>query len=112
MDIEKIAKICHQANKAYCENINDFSQKEWEDAEDWQKESVINGVKYFMDNPNVSPEESHNNWIEKKLIDGWKYGPIKDANKKEHPCILNYSQLPNEQRIKDLLFTSIVRCFK
>jgi len=27
-----IAKVCHEANRAYCESIGDNSQLSWEDA--------------------------------------------------------------------------------
>ena len=26
--------------------------------------------------------------------DGWKYGPVKDPEKKEHPCFVPYDDLP------------------
>ena len=32
----QIARICHAANKALCEAFGDTSQKDWEDAENWQ----------------------------------------------------------------------------
>lgn len=31
--LAKIAKVCHQANKAFCEANDDNSQKDWEQAE-------------------------------------------------------------------------------
>lgn len=35
-------------------------------------------------------------------------GPVKDAEKKEHPCIVPYDQLPLDQRMKDYIFAGIV----
>ena len=35
-------------------------------------------------------------------------GPVKDPEKKEHPCFLPYDELPLSQRIKDYLFTAVV----
>ena len=52
---EKIAKVCHEANRAYCEALGDYSQTTWEKAPDWQKESAINGVQFHLDNPGASP---------------------------------------------------------
>ena len=46
-----------------------------------------------------------------KADEGWKYGPVKDADKKEHPCFLPYHNLPLEQRMKDYLFGAIVAAF-
>jgi hypothetical protein len=107
--IVQIAKVCHQANKAYCETLGDTSQPDWKDAPEWQKESAIKGVKFHLDNPDTStPADSHTSWLEEKKATGWKYGPVKDAAKKEHPCFVPYSQLPPEQRVKDWLFMGIV----
>ena len=43
-----------------------------------------------------------------KSKDGWTYGTVKDAEAKTHPCLLPYSELPQEQKIKDQLFISVV----
>jgi len=37
MDIEGIAKICYEANRAYCQEIGDDSFVPWEDAPGWQR---------------------------------------------------------------------------
>lgn len=108
MTIEEIAQVAHNVNKAYCETIGDLTQKYWGDAEDWQKQSAISGVQTLIDNPNLSPEETHQHWLEYKTAEGWVFGEIKDAEKKTHPCIKPYSELPYEQRLKDVLFKAIV----
>lgn len=104
----QIAQVCHEVNKAFCESIGDSSQPDWKNAPDWQKESAINGVQFHLDNPDASPSASHDNWLKQKEVDGWKYGPVKDADLKEHPCFVQYDQLPVEQRSKDFLFKQIV----
>jgi hypothetical protein len=109
--IVKIAKLAHQVNKAYCEAIGDNSQVTWDEAPHWQKESAINGVKYHIENPNITPKMSHENWCKEKEKDGWTYGDVKDPIKKEHPCMKPYSELPKEQKIKDYLFKTICDFF-
>jgi len=111
MDKNLIAKICHNVNRAYCESIGDHSQPHWDVAPDWQKESAVDGVEFHLANE-VSPEQSHENWMEHKEKDGWSYGDVKDAVKKTHPCMLPYDELPVEQRTKDHLFKAIVDSFK
>ena len=112
MKIEDLARICHEANRAYCQSLNDDSQPLWNDAPLWQKDSAINGVKFHLKNPDSSPAVSHENWLKEKCEAGWVYGEKKDPLKKTHPCILPYEKLPIEQRLKDSLFISIVECFK
>ena len=111
MNIEQIARVCHEANRAYCESIGDYSQKAWLDADEWQRESAIKGVQFTIDNPLSSAEAQHESWLQEKLSAGWKHGPIKDAAKKEHPCMVGYEMLPLEQRVKDHIFRNIVLAF-
>ncbi len=105
---EKIAKICHQANKAYCEVLGDDSQPEWENAEEWQRMSAVLGVEFNIENPDAPPSASHESWLQTKAEQGWKYGEVKDPNKREHPCYLPYDELPEAQKVKDKIFKSIV----
>lgn len=109
MTVETIAELCHEANKTYCESIGDNSQPIWKHAPEWQKESAINGVKYHLANPDSKPEDSHNNWMREKEATGWKYGAVKDVDKKEHPCFRPYAELPEQQRRKDEIFIETVR---
>lgn len=109
MDHLKIAEICHEANRAYCKAIGDDSQPAWVDAPDWQKQSALTGVNFIAANPDAGPDASHNSWLAEKTRDGWAYGPVKDPEKKEHPCFVPYDQLPTEQKAKDYIFGAIVR---
>ena len=108
MDIEKIAIVCHETNRAFCQSIGDDSQPDWQHAPDWQRTSAINGVKFHIANPNAKPSQSHDSWLAEKKAAGWKYGPVKDPENKEHPCFIPYDQLPEEQKAKDALFIGIV----
>lgn len=103
-----IAMICHEANRAYCLAIGDTSQPSWDSAPDWQKTSAINGVNFHLANPDAKPSQSHDNWLAEKTAAGWKYGPVKDPEKKEHPCCVPFYQLPPSQQNKDKLFKAIV----
>jgi len=106
---DDIAQICHEANRVYCESIGDYSQSIWADAPNWQIDSAIQGVRYHRRNPESKPSDSHVNWLDGKARDGWTYGKIKNEEKKEHPCMLPYSELPDDQKTKDVLFVAIVR---
>lgn len=112
MNILQIAMVCHEANRALCEGNNDFSQKTWQEAEEWQRTSAINGVEFKLKNPDATPEDQHKAWCADKYAAGWNHGDIKDAEKKTHPCLVPYNMLPIEQQAKDHVFTSIVSCLK
>lgn len=100
--------MCHEANRAYCAAIGDMSQVPWNNAPDWQRESATKGVEFNIANPDAPASASHDSWLAVKEADGWKYGEVKDAEKKEHPCFVPYEELPEEQKRKDTLFKMIV----
>jgi len=105
----EIAIVCHEANRAYCQQMGDYSHMQWDSAPQWQHNSAVKGVVFILENPSASPSSSHDSWLSEKKADGWKYGPVKDAEKKEHPCYVPYEDLPIEQKRKDYLFGAIVR---
>lgn len=109
--IDQIAQICHEANRAYCETIGDDSQPSWNLAPDWQRESARMGVDLHLMG-HFGAEASHISWMKQKTDDGWVYGEVKDPEKKTHPCIRPFSELPPEQQMKDYLFRGIVHAFK
>jgi hypothetical protein len=106
--IEQVARVCHEANRAYCETIGDNTQPKWEDAPEWQHKSAIKGVEFHIAHLSTgkkpSPSASHDSWLAQKREEGWIYGPVKDAEKKTHPCLMPYDGLPLEQRMKDYIF--------
>lgn len=108
MKVENVAAITHEVNRVYCESLGDFSQKPWSEAPDWQKKSAVSGVTFAIKDTSVSPADLHANWLKDKEADGWRYGPVKDVEKKEHLCFVPYEELPENQRIKDHLFRSVV----
>ena len=78
-----IARVCHAANKAWCEANGDYSQKPWDEAEQWQRDSAILGVKFRLDNPGAKHDAQHND-----------------------------EELPEFQQKKDALFCAIVDALK
>lgn len=110
--IMAIAKVCHEANRAYCLALGDGSQPPWEEASLWQRTSACNGVRFQLANPGATPESSHEAWLTEKRAAGWKYGPEKDPAKKKHPCFVPYAELPVDQRAKDYIFSAIVKAMR
>ncbi len=103
-----LAFVAHEVNRAYCEAMGDHSQPPWKDAPEWQRSSAVNGVKLHLGDPDAGPQASHEAWMAEKVATGWKYGPVKNPEAKEHPCMVPFDQLPREQQAKDYLFRGVV----
>ena len=105
----QIAGVAHDANRRYCIALGDESQPLWEDAPKWQIASAVEGVKKIRAHEINSPRDSHQSWLEHKQAEGWREGPVKDAEAKTHPCMVPFEYLPIEHRLKDRLFFGIVK---
>lgn len=43
----------------------------------------------------------HDVWAETRISQGWKYGKKRDDEKKTHPCLVPYDELPEEEKEYD-----------
>lgn len=110
IDIEQIAHVCHEANRALQLTQGDPAvSPHFMEAPEWQIQSAYEGVQAAIDG--ATSEELHKSWVDFKVKDGWVYGDVKDSDKKTHPCIVPYSELSEDQRIKDRIFNAIVNAF-
>lgn len=106
--VENIARVTHEANRALQHIHGDPAPSPaWDDAPAWQRTGVLEGVQAAIGG--AQPWQLHHAWCAAKMADGWRYGPVKDPEAKTHPCMVEYSLLPPEQRAKDVLFHAIVR---
>jgi len=46
-------------------------------------------------------ENTHENWALQRIADGWQFGPNRNDEKKTHPCLIPYDQLPNSEKQYD-----------
>jgi hypothetical protein len=105
-----VARVVHEANRVLQAQTGEEVSPPYDLAPQWQKDSAILGIHEAL--AGKSPEELHVGWCVVKLADGWVYGLVKDGEKKTHPCLVPYSELPEDQRIKDHMFSAIVNAFK
>jgi hypothetical protein len=107
MRIEDVARVCHEANRAFCQTIGDASQLPWEEAPEWQKASAVASVQFTLGNLAFEIFVVHPFIVlcGRRRING----PVKDADKNTHPCLVPYEELPIEQQIKDHLFRSVAK---
>jgi hypothetical protein len=108
--VERIARVAHEANRAWCLANGDDSHLPWDDAPEWQRSSARAGVRTALAAPGgISAGEMHDAWMRHKIADGWRYGPVKDVERKTHPSLVPFWQLSEFEQRKDELFLAAVR---
>ena len=110
INFRKIAKICHQSLNKISQTFGHLSLPHWDLLPSYRKEILINRVKDAA-RLRCRPETFHENWLNSKIDEGWKYGPDYDLERKTDPFIVEYQALPVEQRIMDQVFMAIVTSF-
>lgn len=75
-----------------------------------QYESLIQGTKFGLEHLDMTPEENHINWMKCKLEQGWVYGETKDMEKKTHPDLVPFEELPKIEADKDIMDAMMVKC--
>jgi hypothetical protein len=43
----------------------------------------------------------HEVWAQQRLSQGWRHGPERDDFLKEHPCLIPYEELPEQEKEMD-----------
>lgn len=104
-----IAKVAHQANRAYQAVIGEIASPDWEELVDCLRDSAIKGVRAVLSNSSIKPEQLHDAWMKDRQDDGWVHGPVKSVADKTHPCLVEWSNLEDAQRAKDRLFLAVVK---
>lgn len=46
-------------------------------------------------------ENVHEVWAERRIAEGWTYGPVRDDATKQTPCLVPYTDLPEEEKEYD-----------
>ena len=46
-------------------------------------------------------ESVHDNWAQRRIKEGWTYGPRRDDGAKTHPDLVPYADLPEEEKEYD-----------
>lgn len=106
--IQGAARLAHAANRAYCESLADYSVKPWDQLADDEKDRIVDGVWYVIENSAAGPDALHANWLNYMIADGWSYSEIKSRGMKTHPCMVTFDELPLEQQSKYHIFRAIV----
>jgi len=44
---------------------------------------------------------THEVWAQERMAQGWRFGPERNDQRKEHPSLIPYEQLPEKEKVYD-----------
>ena len=44
---------------------------------------------------------THEVWAAERMKEGWTWGPVRSDERKEHPCLVPYDELPEQEKDYD-----------
>jgi hypothetical protein len=106
--IAKIARVMHEAVRAWQKANGEKLAPSWSRAPKWMKEASIASVEWRMENPHAPTSAQHDQWMDKKKADGWKHGHKKSPMRKTHPMMAPYDDLPEVEKRKDALVNAVI----
>ena len=104
---EKIAKVCHEAHRAWGEVNGDTSNVPWQQASTQERSFSVDAVRQAL--AGAEPRQLHESWRNVKLETGWTYGPTKDLQTKTTPHLVPYDQLPEVKKQDNELLAAVAR---
>lgn len=104
--VQKIARVVHEANRAWQIECGDPVSPPWDEAPAWMQHSARAGVRTALEG--ATPEELHDEWVAERGSEGWTWGPFKVDELKKHPSMVHFSELPAKEQAKDIMFHAIV----
>lgn len=55
----------------------------------------------IMELSELLAKNTHDLWAKGRISEGWKYGPERNDTRKEHPCLIPYNELPENEKKYD-----------
>lgn len=105
---EDLADIVHGAHARLNARLGDpYDDEPFAALPQWRQRMLAERVRMILDGFN--PAEVHAAWVFRMGARGWRLGPVKDLEKKEHPNLKAYRELDLPARRKVLLAFGIVR---
>lgn len=115
LEIKDIAQVAHELNRSYSfivygpdyDNIKPFPE-----LDEQELERIMGAVEREIKTPTKDNRQSHDRWVVARISDGWEYGEKLDREKKIHPNLRPYDELPASEKLKDHIFKGVCAHFK
>lgn len=109
---EKIAQVAYAAIQEWCVVTKQEFNVPWAHlSPDYQNHIKVVVARAFTAMEVPTAKELHARCLAEGINAGWTHGDHVDRKKKTHPDILPWEKLSFDQRMKDFLFSNILRAF-
>lgn len=108
-NIVAFAQITNQLTRAYREATQQESPAEWHLMAEEDQKHVIDRVRFYLTEPDITVSSLHDAWAYAQFNAGWVYGLAFNEDKKTHPMLIIYADLPLMRRVEDTLFMQTVQ---
>lgn len=103
------ARVVHEALRAYKRTLGEPAAGGWDETSQENRDATLASVEHVKNGlPNVTPASLHEEWMARKIEQGWRYGPVRNAATKQHPDIVPTDQLSPEALMKDEILIALV----
>ena len=107
----QIAKACHNVHNVLCAK-HGLQVIPWEEKPLEHQAIVVDSIEKILSGEVNSPQEAHDNFVEKKMSFGWTYGEEYSNTNKTNPRICEWDELDGVGRMKEELFFAVASSFR
>lgn len=108
----RCARAAHNVLVTYCRSAGDHSIKEWDDAQQQQRDDTMKLVRSYVEQGSTSTSAEHDRWAADKRARGYVWGSVKNDDPGlgplTNPNLVPWAQLPVYARGKDALLLVVV----
>ena len=103
---EQAARVCHAAHCALqAVQGEPLPSVPWDDLPAETRRIVIESIRAARQGE--PPEQLHARWVRAMAALGWTWGPERDPERKRHPNMIPFWDLPPDERDKDEQFAAL-----
>jgi hypothetical protein len=108
-NITAFAQIAYKLDQAYQVAISGESRPNWHELKPEDRKNITDRAIYYLTDPNAVVSSLHERWAHTKYSEGWSYAPQFSEEKKHHPMLVSYADLPLSRRVGDTLFMQTIQ---